>query len=680
MLKRVLMSLFLFAIFSGMPVLAQRTTFLAYRISGVPTLTIPVQYSLVAGLDSIRLHFTVEAAEIDMQLAVKDFNRLKLEQVLTQGKVLDAVGAAMASATTKQLESLGRQAPAGTTATIDVRYSYHGDAKDALKIEVSQRTQGADDYSLRHGEVVLSGTSEAVGKVTASPFLDVLNVLYTDLATSLSQTIDAYLEDTIPGKVLESAAARERQNLGTIAVRDRKINVYEGNDADWFPRDNTGKGGQPIGSFSIDSVFIEFLDGSITDITAIGRFTLGPSGKNDKTQERMMSFHNRIPIPLYTSNHIADFNTPGSYSLEGEHLFLSENGPPAGTREVIAVINLGDLLFYNRYAVENGNYVPDNGVIRIKADAATAVPVFRRSIADNFDVRFYTDAFGLQKDNPNGAVQAEARFNITLNSRRITPRVSQGIAIASGVSLLAGAFGHQVFKNMTSDHRAIAAGASLPLLLIALNPTFLAHAITPFVGFSRIEDKTDLQPDFTLVNETVDGVRTKVFDVRRYSNLMVGFDFTLAKTVWSSANLDVRFNLAGGFIRTPIDFTAIDTVQKTAAPLQALVSWYASPEVVFRYIHSDQIEYDLRYGLEYVDPVASSFGANLPGTQYLRNGTFLHRFQSNFNLFTERQNRDSWVFLRVTILKGGSDINQSLQIGYASSLAKLFGLTAKEKQ
>src|SRR5262249_48044834 len=132
------------------------------------------------------------------------------------------------------------------------------------------------------------------------------------------------------------------------------------------------------------------------------------------------------------------------------------------------------------------------------------------------------------------------------------------------------------------------------LLVTALGKSVAFPDISPFVAFSRIEDKNNLaiaasRPD---TNSPYIVSPIKTIDLLQYSNLMLGADLTLSRSTFSGMNLNMKFRLATGFFRTPVDsFYDASSRASLSGPVN-LMSWYLTPEIILQPIHSDRIEYD----------------------------------------------------------------------------------------
>ena len=97
------------------------------------------------------------------------------------------------------------------------------------------------------------------------------------------------------------------------------------------------------------------------------------------------------------------------------------------------------------------------------------------------------------------------------------------------------------------------------------------------------------------------------------------------------------------------------------------------PELVLQAVYSDKIDFDLRLGFMHSKLFNSKLSSSanevvVEGTAEARYFTF---YQINFNIFADEKDRDSWVFLRASLMAAGSQSNLSLQLGYATSIGKL---------
>jgi hypothetical protein len=330
-----------------------------------------------------------------------------------------------------------------------------------------------------------------------------------------------------------------------------------------------------------------------------------------------------------------------------------------------------------------GNYIPDQLNV-IKVTESTSIELKKKSFSDDFDLRLYTDLAGLSRNSPNGLIQTEGRYNIVLNSAPILDVPDAYMAIL-GYGTVVG-FLSPSMQRLINPRHGMSSNQAAPFYWLsswlALNfLSYLNHGISlselsPFIGFSRLEDKSSLSVLASSANSNP-GVFTvapiKTFDLFKYSNLILGADLVLTRVAFTSLNLDLAAHVSAGIYRTPIDTISDSTSHKPLASSLNLLSWYTIPEIVLKTIFSEQIDFDLRYGMLYSVLHDTKPQEIFNDIRTTIQGGFIHKFQFNFNIFPSLSDRSSWLFLRSTLYVNGSDSNLSLQIGYSTSFSKLTG-------
>jgi hypothetical protein len=390
---------------------------------------------------------------------------------------------------------------------------------------------------------------------------------------------------------------------------------------------------------NVDSVQITFSDGTVKDILLLGTM-------DDKTGKgcKPVSFMNRFPIALTTRKDVQKFNTHSDTEIK---LYSSFAKSDTDETALPYEIDIHDLLFYAPKLASSGNYIPENRAVTLKNGAQdTEILLFKKGFADDFDIRLYTDVTGLQKESTNGLVQIDGRYNIILNAHRSENWF---------VRLLSGFIQPTYIFFPSSD-------------------ITLFHKISPYLTFSKIEDKGSLALEthrFSTVDSAFNSANS--FDLFKYSNLNLGVDLNISRLQMIAYNLNVNVDVVAGVFRTPVDSAFVSSRQIGNLTEQNLFSWFYMPELVLQAVYSDKIDFDLRLGFMHSKLFNSKLSSSanevvVEGTAEARYFTF---YQINFNIFADEKDRDSWVFLRASLMAAGSQSNLSLQLGYATSIGKL---------
>jgi hypothetical protein len=437
----------------------------------------------------------------------------------------------------------------------------------------------------------------------------------------------------------------------------------------------------PIGFFKASNVDIAFSDGTIKDIIAEGDFY---KDKNTNSPKISMSFHNTAQIPIGTSSQIDRVNNIENNWLLGNKIESKNTLFDSSGKAIYAFVDLAELIQYHRTVMKTGNFIPESKEIRLNTNKdSSTIPLKKKSFIDDFDIRLYSDITGLKRESPNGLVQTDARYSLALNlsELRLSPTWNTiagffpfWIATLPAIS----SNWPNKFNNrltFSTKQETITYWACLMTEITFLSQSIFFPAITPFITFSKLEDKggvpaaafQDSASHFYAITPF------SMFDLYIYSNLKLGTDFTFAKTTFSESNIIVKSQIEAGFFQTPIDSVYDGSTNKLIMHSTNLLSWYIHPEVLISPIHSDRIDFDVRYGMIFPDILSSNIQNNFRKIEKTDNEQFFHKFQMNFNIYTNPQEKNSWVFLRASMLSQGSNSNFSMQIGYATAISKLLG-------
>ena len=359
-------------------------------------------------------------------------------------------------------------------------------------------------------------------------------------------------------------------------------------------------------SFMVNSIEIAFEDGTMKDILIKGKLLY---------ENIDIFFQNAYSISISTPRHIARLNTRGNNLLhfQGDKFEY--------------YVDLADVIKYDRIvAMGSGHYVPQNGIIKLDSAAQKPMTLVKNPFFDNFDVRLYTDVTGLQKENPNGLIQTEGRYNILLNTKPLNP-YSRGL------------------RNI-----------------------LLFNKIAPFVTFSKIENKlNDLPLDTIVVNAAVLNQTTAV-DFLRFANFNIGIDLNILS--WVGSHTKFKLNGMIGLYRTSVDSASRAVPgrgQITSATFEprSVLAWHWTPALSVQMIDGDKLDFDLSAGLTFL----RLFDSNIT----LRDDRTVKRYQMNLNIHPNPNQQDKSIFFRSTFYyTNKTNHNLSLQLGYATPISKLF--------
>ncbi|HTX19889.1 MAG TPA: hypothetical protein VMG34_14635 [Bacteroidota bacterium] len=477
---------------------------------------------------------------------------------------------------------------------------------------------------------------------------------------------------------LEGESSREQEPLGTIELTNASVPVYTENRFIWsspivdfiwkpfyeiFYLPDSLETRTQQASFQADTAKIAINEGSIEDMVVEGWYS-------ENGTHRHISFRNLLPIPIGTSSEIDALNSWGKFLLFSDE--MPANPHPNTVRAGELIVRLSDLIKYRRDVLIGGNYIPENKSIILRSGSTGGtLELKKKSFADDFDIRIYTDISGLQRNNPNGLIQTEGRYNIILNSSTIEDVGFFGFLLLGGMVV---PFVDGTLEKNPWAHYGIPT-ASASLLFLFSGRTIPFGKISPFFVFSRIENRGSMSLSASRMpgDDKYTATTPKTFDLLKYSNLMFGTDLDLAKAIFVNLNLSTKLHVEGGFYRTPIDSIYDGGTNHQILQSLDLLSSFVTTEVVFQPIYSDRIEYDFRYGAIYSKLIDRSPEGMFEPIGQITSGIFISKIQLNFNIYANPKDRGSWLFFRSTVYLNGLDSNLSLQVGYSTSISKLVG-------
>src|SRR5579883_536266 len=293
--------------------------------------------------------------------------------------------------------------------------------------------------------------------------------------------------------------------------------------------DSSGNRVPVIRKMKLKSIKLNINSGAIQHAVVIGNFN-----------GDLVYFKNTFIIPISNTDDIWNFNNNTSYRT------IMEARLPDGTR---VYAYLSDMLFYEPHINITGNYVTDNISVELNSDSLERqIILYKRNFADDFDIRIYSDVTGFGKENPNGILQTEAKYPFILNSgelgtqgfiTRIIP-----VYVTYGVSLALLTSPHDSLSH--TDFIPIFFSIAIPTILAYITPTIISGSVTPFVNFTRIEDRLNYIAPYAY-NGTTSYSYVNSFDLLKYSNLNIGLELNLLES--RIGNASVKSSLLAGAYR-----------------------------------------------------------------------------------------------------------------------------------
>lgn len=270
--------------------------------------------------------------------------------------------------------------------------------------------------------------------------------------------------------------------------------------------------------FDVDSIQIEFNDGSIENIQVLGTLKADSiHGCPSRTFEAL-KFTNQTPFGFTSKREIELLNKRWLYTGE-------KNG-------YVYTMNVGNLFkdYIEKYEVDRRDFSPRNEVVVLKRnDPKSYDRNFRKYYrtlhkeysTDILTGTVYTDLNGLSGDEPNGIIQTEFYQDLAINKNRYW------------------------FKN---SNKYVVNQLNLNIRKVSANWSFLTY-ITPHFVLSKIEN-TNKYLDLSSKEITQNGITDTLFyastiDLRKHESFRVGIHQNLLlldiPTAKSTFFLDYNF-------------------------------------------------------------------------------------------------------------------------------------------
>ncbi len=377
---------------------------------------------------------------------------------------------------------------------------------------------------------------------------------------------------------------------------------------------------------------VAFEDGILKDILISAKRLVNRTSDSSET----FFFRNVKPATMSSPTDIADLNTLGQNILEAQY-----SDSATYQLDFASVLS-----FERRVPFSSGTYRPEDQVVRLNRDSVE-VTLYKPSIERSFDIRIYTDLTGIQEKNPNGLVQLEGKYQIIARTK-----------YAFNIWELWGTF---------------------------------FPSVSPFLTFSKIEDKTSTLPLNLYVDQTNKRNSfnyASTFDLFRYSHLHLGIDVGLVSA--TSQSLKLRLDLVAGIFRTAVDSSFAVTPNDSLVireDKRNILSSYIMPDLKMQFINSDRIDFEAGMGVMFsglidrtikqteVAVPESKVSSTLPlgiDPRYFVRQNAIWKFQGNINIHPDPSDRSTAIFLRSILYLNSPQNNLLMQIGYATPIAKIF--------
>lgn len=369
----------------------------------------------------------------------------------------------------------------------------------------------------------------------------------------------------------------------------------------------------------IQSVQISFEDGLIKEVLI--------SAFDKNTPSRLLSFYNRYYIPIRNSFHIDNLNSPGNTLLVCPY----DNSRTKDSSKV-AYIDLSKVLTFERnISSTSGTYIPADTTLVLTGPDKKTVRLYKPSIAECFDLAIFTDAFGFDKKQPNGLIQAEIRLSFPL-------RVAKNKNTLGRIEKL----------NSSRAYR---------------NQWIGLTKISPYITFNKIESGEDL-----IIPDTCE--KGDVLDLYKYSKINIGTEITPVEL--RSDSKDFSFNIALGIFRTKIKSDSLDFMGSSDVS-----TLYANPNIKLKFYESNKVDFDLIVGTYLAWQVGNikvrTFNENLNSFKSyafdISNWWLL--LQQSINIHPN-SNKSNSVFLRTSQHIAAKNNYFTFQIGYTTSFSNIF--------
>lgn len=421
---------------------------------------------------------------------------------------------------------------------------------------------------------------------------------------------------------------KEKRNIGKIGFRKNpnkfKVPVYNYDTEDSVV----------IGFFKIENAQIAFGDGVISKINING--TLYKDG-----QQRRITFYLFLPpIPIRTREQIDFFNT---HEWKNRYWLDAQYGYMDGDISKNYYIYLSDVLFYEQNLIYNyGIYIPPDGKVITLTDSVEVFNLRKESFVNDFDLRIYTDITGLNADNPNGLIKFMGNYKLNLR----TP----------------------IIDTDTLD-------------LDELSPSnyiWFNYANLLF-NFNKIESDDLVLP----IKQGNDFLYSTTFDLYRYSKFELGIDLNIIN--WQFQYSSISFNLLLGTYHTPVDST-FQVGNESLSISEGVNSFYSGLKFNYKFFANEYV--DLKLGYSFILPQLFSNNKlkeisgpidDPDSEENTRSGYFdydflIHRIDTELSIFSDPQDRSSFIFLKAILNFNSSDNYISLLLGYTIPFSNIFAI------
>ncbi|MGD1046222.1 MAG: hypothetical protein ABR936_13015, partial [Bacteroidota bacterium] len=371
-------------------------------------------------------------------------------------------------------------------------------------------------------------------------------------------------------------------------------------------------------------------------------------------ENKLIDFYSDVPISIATWNSVYNFN----HEPQFEPLLFAKDDTGA-----YLILRANDLLYYTIHPQSMSNFIPMDTIITLKPGKETSrITLMRQNFIENFDLRIYSDISGLKRESSDGLLQLDLRYKFILNNSE-TETFYEAYQTFIYPALLAMLF-YDVNKYVTYS---LLAGS---IIYFPQTPTSFATKIEPFVIIPRLEDRANL---LITANDTVSASVNR-FDLYRYADLKFGLDFEYMRARFDKLNLFASVGMSAGIIRTLLDSMVLHS--NKIAEKQYLHSYFIMPYIQVEPISVENIKFVTRYSL-LASKLLDKKINNIEITDGL-SGSFIHIFQSDFNIYPDKRDKSSWLFFRAIYYASDPYSDLSLQFGYSTSLNNILNL-GKEK-
>jgi hypothetical protein len=178
------------------------------------------------------------------------------------------------------------------------------------------------------------------------------------------------------------------------------------------------------------------------------------------------------------------------------------------------------------------------------------------------------------------------------------------------------------------------------------------------------------------------------FDLYRYSKFELGIDLNIIN--WQFQYSSFSFNLLLGTYHTPVDST-FQIRDEAQSVNDGVNSFYSGLKLNYKFFANEYV--DLKLGYSFILPqLFSNYGlkeiygpiADPDSEDNTRNGYFdsnflIHRIDTELSIFSDPQDRSSFIFLKAILNFNSSDNYISLFLGYTLPFSNLFAIGQSTK-